>query len=200
MRSRRAKCVSVMMYFKMGISRNPRKADARPERIGHRGLGVEVRIVGFVALRRIGEFAHHSESCTGSAQWHSAPDRVVQGGLHRGAHPKVDVVGLIAAGNKNRAGMSDCIADERIDRGFSIGDDERRNRIEMANASDVGVVFVGLRLRAESENLRRLARLQRNLNATSRSVPPPISANPGRDCALIFAGIPLPAYTCRQLL
>ncbi len=179
----------MMMDCRIGISRNPRiRRDARTEWIGESRLAVEVRIVGFVALRGIGVFAHYRETCTRAADGHAALDGVIQGNLHRSPHPKVDVVGLVSSGDKQRTGMTDCSCDERIERSFSTWDNEGCNRVQLAHALDVAVVLAGARraqhqkVSASSPNAQPSERLVEILSSAHQGKAGP---RHGRDIRLI---------------
>ena len=86
------------------------------------------------------------ELCVGTGNrtfdGHAAVDGVVQFSLDRCTRPEIDVVGLIAAGDKKSACVMDDLRNRGIARRRAIGKDQRSDGVEAAELLNVGIVFV----------------------------------------------------------
>ena len=66
----------------------------------------------------------------------------IDGILDRGALPAANVISLVATGDEEHFGLADDFGDCRIFGGGAIGQNERGDRIQLAELIDVGVVVV----------------------------------------------------------
>ena len=113
------------------------------ERIGERGGGREIGVVGLVVLRSVSEFAEDGEAGAGASHGNAAANGGVEFALNGRAAPEVDVVGLIATSDEDCRGRANGLRDEWIFGGVAAGNDKRGDGIFVAEILDVGIVSVG---------------------------------------------------------
>src|SRR4030095_11635977 len=116
---------------------------------------------------RIDELRQHVHSGAGAANGRAAHDQIIELGFNRGAFPKVDVVGLIAAGDPQSLGFLNGVDDERVAGHGAVWDDQGRDGI-FAGAEGLNIRIV--RIGASRPNYQKISAAAALAHPLERSV------------------------------